>query len=51
MSSSRDNKFRFIYQQNKTFSSEQGVVDCKISTDGVVSECQQLNIVFVDKEQ
>lgn len=50
MDSAREGKFRFVYTQSKAFNSEQGVVDCKISPEGVVSACESLNVVFVDKE-
>lgn len=49
MNTTRDGKFRLIYDRNVGFGqSEQGVVDCKAAETGAISECQSVQVKFVE---
>jgi hypothetical protein len=50
MNSTRDGKFRLLYDRNVGWGQfEQGMVDCKVAEDGSISECQPVNITFVEE--
>lgn len=55
MSTTRENKTRIIWYQNKSiplikYTSEQGMIDCDRGGDGQLTGCKPVKIVFKDKE-
>lgn len=55
MSTTRDNKYRFVWYQNKSTplgsSSEQGLIDCDRGADGQLTGCKPVQIVFKDGDK
>ncbi len=56
MSRTREDKYRFIWYQNKSvppfsYTSEQGLVDCTRGQDGQLEDCKPVKIVFLDQEE
>jgi len=45
---SREGQAKFIYQQSSFFNSKQGLVQCKASADGELSECADRPIFYKD---
>lgn len=50
MSTTRDGKFRLIYDRNAGWGSfEQGIIDCKAADTGAISDCQPVKVTFVEE--
>lgn len=50
MSTTREGKFRLIYDRNAGFGSfEEGLIDCKTDAAGAISECQPVKMNFLEE--
>jgi hypothetical protein len=50
MNTTRDGKFRILFDRNAGFGqTEQGMVDCKTSETGAISDCQQVTVNFQEE--
>lgn len=50
MTTTRDAKFRLLYDRNLGFGSfEQGLIDCKAQTDGSITDCQPVSVAFKEE--
>lgn len=50
MSTTRDGKFRLIYDRNAGFGAfEQGIIDCKAAASGAISDCESVKVNFAEE--